>query len=295
MKTVELFCGVGLSSIGIVKAGAELVGAIDIQPIFIKAFNAQSLLPPVGKAGDVNTFDIPECDLMSAGPVCKAFSPGATVFGTQGSEDDRNTFPHFLKAVERARPKYLLIENSFGLQRFKGYIQEILDKLTGYGYKVNWGEIDCYDYGVPQHRRRLVFLGSPDGRWAITKPEKRQGPATVGDCLYTPPQGESLTRCMTEGELRYWNRDPRHAKKHPPLKEDRPASTVVSNYKRGVPYGAVEKSDGLHMCEPRLAARLQGVPDEYSINVISRTRMLEGIGNGFPPPVVEHLVRSLLT
>jgi len=300
MRAVELFCGIGLSSLGIVRAGATLVGANDIQAKFIDIFNSQDLLPSVGITGDTDAYEIPECDLLSAGPVCKAFSPGATVFGTKGKEDDRNTFPHLLRAIERSRPKYLLIENSSGLQRFKGYINEILDKLSYYGYKVDWGEVDCFNYGVPQHRRRVVFLGSPKGSWRLIPPSPTEYihyPKTVGECLYKPPEadvGTPLTRPLSEGERAYWDRDPRHEKKHPPLKPEKPASTVVSNYKRGIPYGVVKMPDGeLRMCGPRLMARLQGVPDEYSINTGSRTRMLEGIGNGFPPNVVEHLIRSL--
>ena len=289
MRSVELFCGIGLSSLGLVKAGTQLMGACDLTKQFIDIFNAQSCLPHVAVAMNVDDYEIPPCDLLSAGPVCKAFSPGATVFGTKGSEDDRNTFPHYFRALERSLPDYILIENSYGLQRFKGYLEEILGKLRYYGYQVECQEIDCYDYGVPQHRRRVIILGSKKGPWHITKPENRVGPETVGDC-----RPWDCTRPMTEGELKYWNRDPRHAKKHPPLSFDAPASTVVSNYKRGVPYGAVRMPDGsLSMCCPRLAARLQGLPEEYDVSVGSRTRMFEGIGNGFPPPVIEYLVRSL--
>jgi site-specific DNA-cytosine methylase len=301
MRAVELFSGIGLSSIGLVEAGVELVGACELHPLFVKAFNAQSILPPVAISSDIDDYEIPPCDLLSAGPVCKAFSPGATLFGTAGSDDKRNTFPHLFRAIERSDPRYVLIENSYGLQRFKGYLGEILEKLKNMGYHVIWDEVDCFDYGVPQHRRRVVILGAKDGPWYIFKPDQRNGPMTVGDCMRNPPPTDKLplTRPMSEGEKAYWNRDPRHAKKHPPLNLWKPASTVVGNYKRGVPYGVVEIPSqtelvSLHMCNPRLAARLQGIPDTYNVDAGSRTRMLEGIGNGFPPPVVKYLVEELI-
>ena len=296
MKAVELFSGVGLSAIGLVKTGMDLVGACDKINSFVEAFNQQDILPHVATCSDIDTYEIPSCDLLSAGPVCKAFSPGATVFGSKGSEDERNTFPHLFRAVERYSPKYVLIENSYGLQRFKGYVEEILTQLHSHGYKIDWQEIDCYDYGVPQHRKRLVFLCSKGQDWKVSKPEKRIGKETVGDCMESPPEGDllPLTKALSTGELAYWNRDPRHAKKHVPLNFSKPASTVVSNYKRGVPYGVIQMPDGaLHLCNPRLAARLQGIPDEFKVDVISRTRMLEGIGNGFPPPVIQHIVSRI--
>lgn len=296
MRAVELFCGCGLSALGLVRAGCELVGACDLDQQAVDMFNGQpGLLPPVARALDVDRYDIPPCDLLSGGPVCKAFSPGATLFGTQGADDARNTFPHFLRAVERAQPPYVLIENSFGFARFKGYVQEVTDSLRRFGYQLDMQEVDCYDYGVPQHRRRVVILGSKSGDWRITRPTLRPGPAAVGECLSPAPAADRwplLTPC-TPTQLDYLLRDPRHLKKHPPLDPTQPASTVVAVYRKGVPYGTVRLNDRLYMCGPRLAARLQGIPDEYRFATASKTKVFEAVGNGFPPQVGEWLVRSL--
>lgn len=300
MRVVELFSGVGLSSWGIKQAGAKVVGACEIDPQFVKAYNSQpSGLDPVAECHDVDDYCIPECDLLSGGPVCKAFSPGANRFGTEGEKDARNTFPHFFRAIDRSRPTHILIENSFGLARFKTYLARILDDIKYRGYSVDCDEIDCYDYGVPQHRKRVVILASKSVQWRISKPvlNDNERPHTVGDCFRDPPQGDvlPLSRPMSEREKDYWLRDPMRSRRHPPLVHDRVAGTVVSNYKRGVPYGVVVMPNGeLHMCNPRLAARLQGLDDNYDVNVLSRTKMLEGIGNGFPPPVVKHFVRELM-
>lgn len=278
-------------------AGATVVGACEIESKFVQAYNSQRILDPVATASDVDDYDVPECDLLSGGPVCKAFSPGAALFGTQGKDDTRNTFPHFFRALDRSNPRYVLMENSSGMKRFMSYLSDIIKELQRRGYYTDCAEVDCYDYGVPQHRRRMVMLGSKGDPWYITKPVDRTGPATVGDCLGDSPEGDKLplTRPMTEREMAYWRRDPKRERRHPPLRWDGPAGTVVSNYKRGVPYGVVVREDeSYHMCNPRLAARLMGVPDEYDVNVLSRTKMLEGLGNGFPAPVVRHLVGALM-
>ncbi len=136
---------------GLVQAGCKLVGACDLDKKAVAMFNDQapSVLPPVARAQNVDSYDMPQCDLLSGGPVCKAFSPGATLFGTQGSKDARNTFPHFIRALKRANPSYILIENSYGLARFKGYVRDIISQFESLGYRMHIEEIDCFDYGVP--------------------------------------------------------------------------------------------------------------------------------------------------
>ena len=237
MRSVELFCGIGLSSSGLVRV-TDLVRAVDIEPKFIDAFNRQSYLGRCGIAASVAVAEVGDCDLLSGGPVCKAFSPGATLFGTGGSEDARNTFPLFMDAVRRSGARHVLVENSFGLTRFKGYVAELDTEFRALGYRTVWQEVNCYDYGVPQNRRRLVCLASQDRSPVLRKPERNGGYKTVGDALALPvPASDpwSLLIPMTEGSRAYYLRDPRHVKKHPPLQTDKPASTVVAVYRKGVP------------------------------------------------------------
>lgn len=192
MRVVELFSGVGVSSCGMGAAGAEVVGACEIDLKFVHAYNSQPSLNHVATASDVDDYEIPECDLLSGGPVCKAFSPGANRFGTEGKDDVRNTFPHFFRALDRCDPRYVLVENSYGLARFGNYLSDIIKELQRRGYYMDCAEIDCYDYGVPQHRNRVVMLGSKDDPWYVTRPVDRTGPRTVGDCLGPAPEADNL-------------------------------------------------------------------------------------------------------
>lgn len=74
-----------------------------------------------------------------------------------------------------------------------------------------------------------------------------------------------------------------------------PASTVVSVYRKGVPYGVVERDGNLFLCGPRLAARLQGLPDSFRLDSMSKTAALEAIGNGFPPRAMAACVEAVRT
>lgn len=105
----------GMSALGWARAGFDLEIAVDLNSKAVRAMNRQAILPPVGVASGVGVVPLPEgLDLISGGPVCKAFSPGATLFGTKGQDDPRNTFPLFMEEVRLYRPRYVLIENTFG-------------------------------------------------------------------------------------------------------------------------------------------------------------------------------------
>ena len=290
-----------MSTVGLVHAGFRVEGACDIDATAVKSFNSQRMLPDVAQVCSVDDYDIPECDLLAGGPVCKAFSPGATLFGTGGKADERNTFPLMLRAIARRKPNYALMENSYGLQRFKGYLAELKDTLFQLGYWITAREINCYDFGVPQYRKRLIFLctrkGKPHWDWPVTPTRFVGQPKTVGDCMKPKPpshdQDWPLLWPMSEKGLAYFLRDPRHAKKHPPLQMNKAARTVVAVYRKGVPYGVVEYRKKLYLCGPRLAARLQGVPDHFKLYDMKKTAALNAIGNGFPPPVVAQLAGHL--
>jgi DNA (cytosine-5)-methyltransferase 1 len=297
MQGAELFCGMGISALGLVTSGVELVLGVESEAIPVDAFNSQTLLPAVAVQGSVSQVPIPRrLGIISGGPVCKAFSPGATVFGTKGADDERNTFPIFLQDIEAARPRYVLIENTVGLRTFAGYLQELIGTLEGMGYNVVLTELDAYDFGVPQHRHRLVFLCSRRGKWIVPPATQRlDGPATVGDCLYDPPAGDPwpLMEPLSPGGIAYYLRNPIRIRKHPPLVPESPADTVTAGYAKGAPHGIVLIDGQFFQCGPRLAARLQGLPDEYDLSMFSKTAALRAIGNGFPYQVVEYCMGYL--
>lgn len=299
IKTVELFCGMGMSALGSVAVDHSVVAACDLDRQAVLAFNSQSILPPVAAVMDAAKMDAP-CDVLCGGPVCKAFSPGATVFGTEGKADERNTFPAYFAALDATRPRYAMIENSIGLarSRFVEYMRELLATIQGLGYSAQHGVVDCFHFGVPQHRHRIVFLLTREGSraWQLRSPVRRlPGPETVGDCMAPPPEGDPwpLLMPMSGGAYGYYTRGP-HMKKHPPLRPGAAASAVVASYHKGVPYGVVEMPDGtMLMCGPRLAARLQGLPDEYDLSMLSKTSALRCIGNGFPWQVAAWFLSGL--
>ena len=116
----------------------------------------------VNKAGGI--------DIIIGGPPCQAYSVAGRVRDDNGMKDDyRNyLFEHYLNVVDRYRPKVFIFENVPGMlsampdgtpitdlirNGFEGINYEIIEDLKKYA------KIDASDYGVPQHRERLIILG----------------------------------------------------------------------------------------------------------------------------------------
>lgn len=116
-----------------------------------------------------------EADALTGGFPCQGFSSA----GLRNPKDPRNRlYRECVRVIKEALPRTFCLENVRGLVSMeKGkVIRTICDQLANVGYDVSWKLIDCADYGVPQHRHRVIFLGKridvlvdrgPNGRPAL--------------------------------------------------------------------------------------------------------------------------------
>lgn len=129
--------------------------------------------------------------VVTGGPCCQSFS---TVGKRSSISDDRgNLFRHFIRVVAEAQPRFFIMENVKGIlsaavrhrpldkrgpgnkplscdEELGSALKVILAELADLHYYVVYGLLNCADYGVPQKRMRVVFLGSRDGE-AVHLPE----------------------------------------------------------------------------------------------------------------------------
>src|SRR6266536_673988 len=174
---VDLFCGAGGASLGLVDEGYDLRLAADISPACGLTHTAN--LPGEFLVDDLREVDADkvlatagvapgELDLLFAGPPCQGFS----IIGARVIWDERNNlFREILKIAQDVKPRCILIENVPGLVNLaKGaYLQAILAGLHDTGYEAACAELLAAQYGAPQMRWRLVIiawrrdLGMPAG------------------------------------------------------------------------------------------------------------------------------------
>ena len=168
---LDLFSGAGGLSLGFRQAGFRIVAAIDNDPNTIIT-HKKNFEESISIAGDLlklkpkvfsEEYGIGKDDLdgIIGGPPCQGFS----LAGPRNFYDKRNRlYLNFIEYVRFFKPRFFLIENVPGLASlFKGEIKDrIIREFTNIGYRVNSKVLLASDYGVPQDRRRIFFVGVED-------------------------------------------------------------------------------------------------------------------------------------
>ena len=169
---VDLFAGAGGLSIGLERAGFELRHAVEVDEDARATFaNNREGIEPEDITGDIREVDsaaIPNLvgqetvDLVAGGPPCQGFSE---VVSPDGSDERNHLFTYFIDWVNELEPDAALFENVRGMQKTAGgkFLDAVKDSFDNIGYDVTHRVVTASDFGVPQHRRRLVVLATKSG------------------------------------------------------------------------------------------------------------------------------------
>ncbi len=216
LKTLELFAGVGGLSLGFNQTGRfDIIGAVELEPSIAESFSKNS---PETKVfvGDICKLDINhianelgnEIDVIIGGPPCQGFSTRGKCLG---KEDARNfLFKEFFKYTKFFNPKYFVIENVASILGTEdGYFKKlILAEAKKQGYSVDYGVLDARYFGVPQTRRRAVFIGSKKGKAKLPIMNTKAKITTVWDAIsdlayLESGQGEFISEYKHTSESKY--------------------------------------------------------------------------------------------
>lgn len=165
LTVVDLFCGAGGLSEGFRRAGYQVVAGSDHDPDAVATYTrnfpeAQALRGDVRNRALRERLDAAaaDADVLVGGPPCQAFSQVRN--HTRLIDDPRNSlYREFVSTVTAARPDAFLMENVPGLAQM-GVKEQVLRDLGLDGeYAVEAQLVDAADFGVPQTRKRLLFLG----------------------------------------------------------------------------------------------------------------------------------------
>lgn len=174
-KAIDLFCGCGGISVGLQKAGFQVIAGIDIEKKYLASFkhnfpNALALntdittVPPEEFMATVG-FKAGELDLLVGGPPCQGFSKNVPR-KYRYLEDPKNLLvKSYLDYCEVLQPKMVLMENVAEMKNGfeEAYSQEIISRLQEEGYTITTVVLNSADYGVPQRRRRAFFMANRFG------------------------------------------------------------------------------------------------------------------------------------
>jgi DNA (cytosine-5)-methyltransferase 1 len=176
MKVASLFSGCGGLDLGFIQAGFDVIWANDFfkEAVETYKYNIGDHIV-YGDITKIPSSDIPDdFDVLLGGFPCQGFS----VANTKRSMDDERNFLYkeLLRLIADKRPKYFIGENVKGLLSMqKGKVIEmIVNDFKSLGYNVDYKLLRASDYGVPQHRERVVIIGNRLGLNNIF-PEKTHG------------------------------------------------------------------------------------------------------------------------
>jgi len=168
---IELFAGAGGLSYGLSNAGFDMKVGIELDPSFAKTLqeNHKSMRvvqadirktdpSKILKSAGLKKRDI--C-LISGGPPCKGFSQSNRK--TRNLENPLNgLYKEFFRYVKEIKPYAFFMENVAGIQTMeKGLVVRDIERLSKkLGYNLQYQIVNAEDYGVPQRRRRIIFIGT---------------------------------------------------------------------------------------------------------------------------------------
>lgn len=161
------FCaGIGAGHAAAVKLGGECVGYSEIDPKAKRTYrmlhDLETLWEPLLDLGDLTQMDpqkVPDFDVMLGGFPCQTFS---IVGKREGFRDPRGQIIFALSDILAAkRPSYFVLENVKGLVSHNSgeTLKQIVIELESAGYCVSWKLVSSVDFGVPQMRERVYFVG----------------------------------------------------------------------------------------------------------------------------------------
>jgi DNA (cytosine-5)-methyltransferase 1 len=171
LRIFSAFSGIGGFELGIKQACKAkglpepvIVGYSEIDKFAISVYEHN--FKGVTNYGDIRKIketELPDFDCFTAGFPCQSFSQAGQ---RKGFKDDRGTlFFDIVRILEAKQPKLLVLENVKGLLSHDGgrTFKTIISSLAELGYDLTWQVLDSQDFGVPQHRERIIIVGCLGG------------------------------------------------------------------------------------------------------------------------------------
>lgn len=332
-RLISLFSGCGGLDLGFTRAGFNVVWANDFDP------DAQAVYNLNFGEGSIDTRDIltvgvediPDGDILTAGFPCQPFSNAGN---RKGVHDSRGMlYKECLRIIKKKMPKVIVFENVKGLLSTKyidgrnltEVIMEDLSSMSDIGYNVIYQLVNASDYGVPQNRQRVIFVGIRKdlGKTFIFPDKLPKENLTVGHVLKQPrnapnqvhwelsPQALKMIAYIPEGgswkDVPYEQLPPRFQRIRDQMKKYR-SPNFYRRFARTEICGTItasaqpEKCGIVHPLEDRRytireVARIQTFPDNFIFiddtprNIVA---MYKVIGNAVPVTLAENIATEIM-
>lgn len=165
LTMVDLFCGAGGLSLGFTQEGFVTSLANDIQDCCVDTYAHNH---PETPRDHIILGDIKEVvdnvtsllqgrspSIVVGGPPCQGFSEANR---QRLIDDPRNhLYKNFVQIVDKTRPPFFVMENVKGMMKVKN---QVIEDFRSIGYETSAHILNAKDFGVPQNRERLIYIGN---------------------------------------------------------------------------------------------------------------------------------------
>lgn len=326
MKVVSFFAGAGGLDLGFEQAGFDIVWANEYDKDIWETyeFNHKNTLLDRRSIVDIESGEVPDADGIIGGPPCQSWSEAGSLRGIQDKRGQ--LFYEFMRILADKRPKFFLAENVSGmlLPSNRVALENIKAMFMEIGYELSFQLLNVSDYGVPQDRKRVFFVGYRKDlglkfhfpqpttvsagqkthlRHILSDLQSNAVPASSnqtngGDCSY--PNHEYMTGSfspiyMSRNRVRSWDEVSftiQAGARHIPIHPQAPKMVSVAENVREFVKGQEHLYRRLSVRE---CARIQTFPDDFIFKYTQITAGYKMIGNAVPVKMARILAEQILS
>jgi len=314
-KVISLFSGCGGSSLGYQMAGGKILLAVEWDKNAVQIYKLNFPNTSI-YYGDIKNLSIDEIlkitklkigelDILDGSPPCQGFS----IAGKRKFDDTRNyLYKEYIRILNGLKPKVFVMENVSGLiqGKMKLIFAEIMKELKLSGYNVKCKLMNTMYYGVPQSRKRVIFIGvRNDLGIEPSYPKPKTVPITVEEAFknvknktYLIPKKEYIIKQMNtlkpgESLSKYYNKNKFYSCIRIP--KDRPSMTLTSTIFYDISLWHYNEPRNITIEE---AKRIASFPDDFKF-IGNYKEQWARIGNSVPPlfmkAIAEHIKTEILS
>lgn len=323
MNVISLFSGAGGLDLGFERAGFNIVAANEYDKTIWETHekNHKGTLIK-GDIRQIPSNAFPDADGIIGGPPCQSWSEAGSL---RGIEDPRGQlFYEYIRILKDKRPKFFLAENVKGMmaQRHNDAVSAIVHQFEEAGYDVFIQLLNANDYGVPQERKRVFYIGfrkdlhiqfefpepqeyKPTFRDAIADLQGSEVPAldknkTNGQLVIPNHEyfiGAYSTIFMSRNRVRQWDEPAFTVQASGRQCQIHPQAPVMPKVEKNLNKFAEGSEHLYRRLTVREAARVQGFPDDFIFHYESVNDGYKMIGNAVPVQLAQAVaerIRSFL-
>lgn len=323
MKIVSFFAGAGGLDLGFENAGFDVVWANEYDKDIWETYEKNHKNTKLDRRSitDIPSDEVPDCDGIIGGPPCQSWSEAGS---KRGIADERGQlFYEFMRILADKKPKFFLAENVSGMLvgKHKEALENIKQMFTDIGYELSFEKLNVSDYGVPQDRKRVFFIGYRKDlgiKFKFPKPSTPKKKVTLQDTIFdlrdnvvaanegnytnesdcVVPNHEYMiggfsSMFMSRNRVRAWDEVSftiQAGGRQAPLHPQAPKMDLVGTDKREFSRG---NEDLYRRLSVRECARIQMFPDSFIFHYKNVTAGYKMIGNAVPVGMAQILAEKI--